>query len=255
MVALRRLLYLAAWTVAALLLTLPLAAQEPPLGGRAGATRAELESTLAAARAGDNRISQDQMEAIESRLTKGDFSVGDQVGLAVSGEPTLTGNFPITGLPEDPTLKLPDIPDIPLRGVLRSELQEYLSDQLGRYLRNPDIQTQSLMRVAVFGEVGNPGFYHLDPHITVADAIMQAGGPTSNADTRKTVVRRSGETIYNKVEIATAITEGTTLDRLNLRGGDTIDIGGKSSFGKTLLSGIIYIGAVATAIFAIQRLL
>ena len=53
------------------------------------------------------------------------------------------------------------MPDISLQGVLRSELQDYLTTQLGKYIKRPEVQTTSLVRVAVMGSVNKPGFYQL----------------------------------------------------------------------------------------------
>ena len=82
------------------------------------------------------------------------------------------------------------MPDISLQGVLRSELQDYLTTQLARYIKHPDVQTTSLVRVAVMGSVTKPGFYQLPADLALADAIMIAGGPTTTADVDRTQVKR-----------------------------------------------------------------
>ncbi len=219
--------------------------------GRAGATRAELETLVSAANAGTIKVDRRELEEVQRRLTQGDFSVGDQIALTVAGEPTLTATFQVE---PGPSLVLPDIPTISLYGALRSELETFLTTELSRYLRNPDVKAMSLIRIAMFGGIGNPGFYHLSPNLTLSDAIMSAGGPATNADMGKIEVKRGEEKILDRKATTKAITTGETLDRLNLHGGDTIDIGTKKGLGSHFLTGIIYLGAVATAILAIQRL-
>lgn len=216
-----------------------------------GASRLELQTTIDLAAAGSVKLKNSEYQEIQRRLTQGDFSTGDQISLTVSGEPTLTGTFPVE---PGPSLILPDLPAISLHGVLRSELQQHLTIELSRYLRNPDVRATSLMRIAMFGSVGNPGFYHLSPNMTLSDAIMSAGGPTTSADMGKVEIKRGNDKILDKKATTVAITQGVTLDRLNLQGGDAINIGKQTSMGRHVLNGIIYFGAVATAILAIQRL-
>ena len=63
--------------------------------GRAGATRAELETLVSAANAGTIKVDRRELEEVQRRLTQGDFSVGDQIALTVAGEPTLTATFQV----------------------------------------------------------------------------------------------------------------------------------------------------------------
>ena len=223
----------------------------PAQSGRSAATRAELETLVNAENAGTIKVDRKELAEIQRRLTQGDFAVGDQVALTVAGEPTLTATFSIE---PGPSITLPDIPTISLYGVLRSELETFLTTELSRYLRNPDVKATSLIRVAMFGGIGNPGFYHLSPNLTLSDAIMSAGGPRTDADMGKIEIKRGDEKILDKKAVSAALTAGETLDRLNLHGGDAIDVGTKKTLGSHFLSGIIYLGAVATAIIAIQRL-
>ena len=225
-----------------------------PIAGQSnqsGASRLELQTMVDMAEAGSVRMHRTEYDEIQRRLTQGDFSVGDQISLAVAGELTLTGSFPVD---PGPSLSLPDIPAISLHGVLRSEIETHLTTELSRYLRNPDVEAASLMRIAMFGNVGNPGFYHLSPNLTLSDAIMSAGGPTATADMGRIEIKRGDEKIVDKKAVSVAITQGMTLDRLNLQGGDAIQVGQKKTLGNHVLNSIIYLGAAATAIIAIQRL-
>ena len=120
---------------------------------------------------------QKQMQAatIRARLRDGDFDVGDRILLAVRGDSTIGDTVTVRA---GRMIRLANMPDISLQGVLRSELQDYLTTQLARYIKRPDVQTTSLVRVAVMGSVAKPGFYQLPADIALADAIMIAGGPT-----------------------------------------------------------------------------
>lgn len=234
--------------LAVLLGAAPVAGQ----GNLGGASRTELQTMVDMAAAGSIRLRQREYDEIQRRLTQGDFSIGDQISLTVAGEPTLTKSFQVE---PGPSLRLPDIPAISLYGVLRSEIETHLRTELSRYLRNPDVKATSLMRIAMFGAVGNPGFYYLSPNVSLSDAIMSAGGPAGTADMGKIVIRRGDQKIYEKQEVTMALTAGTTLDRMNLQGGDAVDIGTTSPLigkvGRVLLA----VGALAGSILAINRLL
>lgn len=201
--------------------------------------------------AGSIRLHKREYDEIQRRLTQGDFSVGDQISLTVTGEPTLTGSFTVE---PGPSLRLSEIPTISLYGVLRSELETHLTSELSRYLRNPDVGATSLMRIAMFGAIGNPGFYHLSPNMSLSDAIMSAGGPAGTADMGKIVIRRGDQELYDKKAVTQALTAGTTLDRMNLHGGDAVDIGSSGSLIGGIGRVLLVVGGLAAAILAITAL-
>jgi protein involved in polysaccharide export with SLBB domain len=175
--------------------------------------------------------------AAEERLTNGDFQVGDRIALAVQGEPTLTDTFTVR---EGQTLRVPNVPDIALHGVLRSELQGYLTKQLAEYLRNPVVRATPLVRVAVLGQVTRPGYYSAPADELVSDMLMRAGGPTTNADVNKTEVHRGGLVIVRATAVQKAMSQGQTIDQLDLRPGDQLVVGERPQGGHTLqLLGIV----------------
>jgi protein involved in polysaccharide export with SLBB domain len=97
---------------------------------------------------------------------------------------------------------------------------------LKKYIRDPQVHAQTMIRLSIFGAVGKPGFYQVPADQLAGDAIMTAaGGPAGNADPHKTTVRRGGVEIWSKEAFQQALVEGVTLDRLNLRAGDEIRVG------------------------------
>ena len=159
------------------------------------ATRAQLQAlavtteadAAGAADAATRQQKQMQAATIRARLRDGDFDVGDRVLLSIRGDSTISDTVTVRA---GRIIKLENMPDISLQGVLRSELQDYLTTQLTRYIKRPDVQTTSLVRVAVMGSVAKPGFYQLPADIALADAIMIAGGPTTTADVDRTQIKR-----------------------------------------------------------------
>jgi hypothetical protein len=205
----------------------PLPAQD---NKRPGATRAELQATLAElqqyiASSGYSGRLRDakrrEADLIRSRLEDGDLQVGDQIELGVIGEQAFTGLFPILA---GRVLSLPGLPEIPLKGVLRSEAKEYLTAQLAKYIRNPQVRVRTTVRLAVFGSVGKPGFLQAPADALASDVITLAGGPAQDADLNKAFVRRGDEVIWAKGVFREAMQKGLTVDELNLRAGDEMVI-------------------------------
>ncbi len=241
-----------------------LAAQEPNFFISSGRemTRSDLEASLRLleeAAAGDQygdalrARARSEAEVLRRRLTEGDFRVGDRIQVQVAGE-NWSASSPgaVQGLAQVPTpgsagvpsgrgsvgatftiqtgpaVKLPDIPVISLKGVLRSELQEHLTTEISRYIRQPEVQAESLIRVSVFGSVGNPGFFYPGAEQNVGDVIMLAGGPAADANYDRIMVRRGQELLWDGPNLQMAMAEGRTLDQLNFQAGDIIEVPQKS---------------------------
>ncbi len=124
----------------------------------------------------------------------------------------------------DRTVEVGEIGAISLAGLLRSELEPYLQEELSRYIREPEIHAESLIRVAIMGHVNRPGFMVLPASMLLEDAIMAAGGPGQSADLDEIWIERSGEEIWEGAALQEALVEGRTLDQLNLRAGDRIEV-------------------------------
>jgi len=226
---------------------------------RAQASRAELDSTLVsldaiinspgysgALRAAKRR----EAQLIRQRLTEGDIQVGDQIILSVTNEKDYTGTFLVgTGR----TLALPSIPAVELKGVLRSEVQAFITNELSRYIKSPEVRAQATVRLNIFGAVARPGFYQIPADLLAGDALMTAaGGPSGSADPGQITVKRGGLEIWSAAAFADALTRGLTIDQLSLRAGDEITVGQKPK--GTLTTGIAALGVVSSLAFLLNRL-
>ena len=188
-----------------------------PTGPVTAITRAELEARRAALPAGSP-----EARLIEARLRDGDFNVGDQILIRVLEDSALNDTFPVRA---GRMLQLPVVQEVPLTGVLRSELDAHLQERIGRILRNPTVEAEPLMRVAVLGGVRSPGYYNVPPDLLLSDLVMVAGGPVGEVRLDKSEIKRYGEQIVDKEGVQYALNSGQTLDRLNLSGGDEVAIG------------------------------
>ncbi len=238
-------------------------AQSPDHGAamRLLMTRAELEELIAAYNrsAGSNparpdlqALARQEIELIRSRLADGDFQTGDQIALRVQGEAQLTGNFAVVAGREGASLRLPLIGDIPLKGVLRSEVESHLRTQIGRFIRDPVVYAEATIRISVLQGVERPGFYPVAAEQLLTDVLMTAGGPSQRAKLDEIRIERGKEKIWTGAELQRAITEGRTLDQLSLRAGDRIIIPERSD--RPWIGVLQASAVVIPAVFALVRI-
>ncbi len=205
--------------------------------GQFFATRTQLQDMLAKYEEGSNTsaysdavrsIAGDEADLIRTRLERGDFEVGDIITLQVAGQPSLSTDFKVSpGL----ILVLPEIDEpVQLRGVLRSELQDRVAEHLSKYLRDPRVYVQSKVVINVSGDgISNAGYYTVPAESRLTDVLVQAGQPNQTAKMDKIKIKRGKETIWEGDELRQAIVQGRTLDQLNLRAGDEIDVPGQGT--------------------------
>lgn len=244
------------------LLLPPASAQEASSDGmpRTHASRTELEALaiaaeqLASSSHGNAKLREQkraEVDALRARLRDGDFRSGDRIVLSVRGDSTLTDTFTVN---PGRTLRLPNLPELPLQGVLRAELHEYLTRHIARFLRDPIIEARALIRLGLLGEVDRPGYYFVTTDGLVTDAIMAAGGPTREADVTKTSVRRGRTVLWQRNQLREAVIEGATLDQLGLRSGDEIMVGGRRTRWDSVLRTAGYVSGIALSIYGATRI-
>lgn len=252
--------------LAAALLAVPclVRAQQPEVWdpGRVQLTRADLQDLLrrldeAATSTTYSQPVRDRARAealqIRSRLTDGDFQVGDRISLVVEGEQALSDTFTVR---DGRLLRLPVVGDLSLVGVLRSELEDHLRIALGKFLRDPTVRARSLIRLSLLGEVARPGYYVVPTDMVLSDALMLAGGPTGNAKLTAMRVDRSGQPIWADQHLQDAIAKGRTIDQLNLQAGDQIFVPkrGGGLFSESTVRTVSLIIGIPVAIYSVVQL-
>jgi protein involved in polysaccharide export with SLBB domain len=239
-------------TIAALVALL--AAPRPAAGQAAdgssalglGATRQALEARAARLeQAPQSADAAREAATIRTRLTRGDFRVGDRILLVVEGEPAFSDTFTV-GLGGQFTLPL--IGHVPLEGVLRSELQDYLTHRLAQNLRDPEVRTRAFVRLSVQGAVTHPGYYGVPADALLSDALMAAGGTMQEANLPRLRIERDGKPIWEGKALQQAIAEGRTLDGAGLVAGDQVIVPrrGGTTAGEALRFGGALLGIPIT---------
>jgi polysaccharide export outer membrane protein len=147
-----------------------------------------------------------------------DYLLGpaDKVRVTVYGEPSLSGEFFVTG---SGLMSLPLIGEIKAGGMTVGQFQQAVQRALSDgYLKDPRVSAEVLTfrPFYILGEVEKPGTYPYTSGLTVLNAVATAGGFTYRADKKNVWIKHNGETKENKSELTPSIVVAP---------GDTIRIG------------------------------
>ncbi len=180
------------------------------------------------------------------------FQAGDRIFLKVEGDSALSDTFTVvTG----PAVRLPEIGEISLAGIPRSDLESHMTRELGRYLKDPVVEAHALIRVSVLGELTRPGYYAVPVDLVLADALMVAGGATKDARVDQLRIFRGDAPLWSGSQLQAQIARGATLDQLGMKAGDRIQVPSKPDpESKWRITGLIVTSfAAAVGILALTR--
>ena len=161
---------------------------------------------------------------------------GDLISLEVWREEDLTGEFLVD---QHFLVTLPLIGELDVRGETELSLRDRVRGLMQAELLNPSIQVLVLKRVRVLGAVIEPGIFHVDATMSVADALAFAGGRTPNARQGVVSLRRGGELL--EVDVF----EDARLSDLAVQTGDELLVPDKAWLDRHL--GPVFAGLTATA--------
>ena len=192
------------------------------------ATRQELELALARLQQSGSRDDA-AASAIRTRLANGDLRAGDRFLLTLATDSVSQREIIVR---DSVVVDLPPLASLPVRGLLRSEVQPALLRHMRRYYRDPEVRVQYLIRVGVTGAVGKPGFFAFPPEASLNDVLQMAGGPAGNAKLKDITAWRYDQRLLDKNRFANEVRSGRTIVEIGLRSGDEVRVPekGKSWF-------------------------
>ena len=162
-------------------------------------------------------ISTGERYSVDSELAETYLlGAGDQVRVTVFNEPTLSGDFFVSG---DGVLSLPLVGNVPAGNKTTKDVSAaYARPLADGYLRDPRVTAEVITYRPFFilGEVTRAGQYPYVTGMTVLNAVATANGFTPRAKKSKVYIRRRGE----EAELEYVLTPN-----LRVMPGDTIRVG------------------------------
>jgi len=233
-------------------------AQEVTAVGAQHATRRELAALIVElegrlvsnARGADRARAMAEIAAIKRRLEEGDFRVGNQFVVTITTDQARSDTVSVR---DSLLVAIGNLPDASLKGVLRSEIRDRLSDHVGKYLRNALVRVSVLTRITIRGAVLRPGSYLATPDRPLGDVVMLAAGPAPNAKLDELEVSRSGRTVLSAKSSKKPLKEGRTLAQLDVQSGDDIVVPQKRRINWQQILQVV--GIAATLLFALIQFL
>jgi polysaccharide export outer membrane protein len=182
---------------------------------------------------------QNDVREIAEEFAEADYGYtigrGDVLQITVWDHPELTipaGSFrdaETSGqqVGDDGYLYYPYVGMVKAEGMNIAALRDMLTDQLSRYIQNPQLDVRVVAfrskRVNVVGEVNNPGMLTLnDIPMTVADAISLSGGLTEDA--HKGGVNISRDNRVFEIDLKALYDYADSSQNLMLKHGDIVNV-------------------------------
>lgn len=160
-------------------------------------------------------------QAGRDRLERGDFRVGDRIQLRVEGSVAFDSTVAVVA---GPRILVPSLGEVDLGGVLRSELPLRAQGVFRRGVLDAVVVARPLVRLAVFGTVGAPGYHFVSYESRLDELLSIAGGPTVDSRPDRFTVMRGDTVLMQARDVGSAIAEARTVGDLQLRDGDYLRV-------------------------------
>jgi len=89
--------------------------------------------------------------------------------------------------------------------------------------------------------VRSPGSQFARSDMLVSEVLAHAGGQDQQADAKNIVIKRGPQILWQPADVTTALTDGLTVDQMQMNSGDEIVVGAKRNHGRWtfILSSIV----------------
>jgi protein involved in polysaccharide export with SLBB domain len=149
---------------------------------------------------------------------------GDEINLQMSG--AVNDQMRLT-IDRTGALSIPSVGSIHVAGLPYSQLNSFLTGQLGKIYRNFTVNAQlgalRTIQVFVVGQARRPGTYSISSLSTLTNAIFASGGPLPQGSVRDIQVKRDGVTI-DHFDLYDLLLHGDKTKDIPLTTGDVIFI-------------------------------
>ena len=169
---------------------------------------------------------------------------GDIIRLKIWREPDMSGDVPVD---EAGVATLPRLGPLPVADLPADSLKRMLLRSYAKYLRDPAVDITVLRRITVVGAVKTPNVYHVEPTMTVADALALAGGASADGKVDQVELRRRNQGSILK------LTRGTRLGDTPIRSGDELYVPQRSWMSRNAGLVIAGVGTFLSILYFIRR--
>jgi polysaccharide biosynthesis/export protein len=179
------------------------------------------------------------------------LSPGDSVRVVVWRKPEMSGDFIVA---PDGSITHPLYRTVRVGGIPFATAEANLRAFLARFEQDPQFVLEPLVRVAVSGEVGRPQVFAVRPETSIAEAVAQAGGPTSTGKRDQVrVLRRDPSGRQREFYVNLLDPEGNSSN-LRVHSGDQIVIDRRKSFFRDIfLPALSVVGSAASIYIVVDR--
>ncbi len=169
---------------------------------------------------------------------------GDVIRLRVWREPDFSGDFSVD---ESGVVVLPRLGALNVGREVPESLKATLTSEYRTFLTHSSIEVVFLKRVQITGAVQKPGLYHVDPLMTIGDALAMAGGVLSTGREDKVEIIREGDKLPGRLSGRMLISQSP------VRSGDQLYVPQRSWLSRNLAIVVAGISAAATVAYVVNR--
>jgi protein involved in polysaccharide export with SLBB domain len=169
---------------------------------------------------------------------------GDLIRLRVWREPDMSGDFLVN---EAGIAVLPEIGPMEVTRGPADKVEASIIRELSTYLNHPSIDLALLRRVQVAGAVEKPGLYHIDPTMTIGDAIALAGGVSGSGRTDKVEILRAGQ------KLPGSVSGRSYISQTPVRSGDQLYVPERSWISRNPGVILAFLSTITVLIYTVRR--
>lgn len=183
------------------------------------------------------RVLRADIETQRQRLSLGDFAPGDRILVRYATEQIRQDTVMVS---PGSMVGLSGMPPISVRGVLWSEVENHLRDEIRPFLVNAQVSAVPLISIGVLGSVTRPGFFLVPITSPISEALMAAGGPTTESDPDGVFLKHSGRDRWDRATMLAATQNQLSLATLGARNGDVLVVNKSAPpFDRTFMLGVV----------------
>jgi polysaccharide biosynthesis/export protein len=174
---------------------------------------------------------------------------GDEISVRVKGQPA----YSLEKTKVSPTGAIYHelVGEVSVAGLTTTQLTERLANDLGEYLKNPQVSVQLVeaasAKISVFGEVHRPGIVVMSRPMRLLDAISEAGGFSDTGKKSSVDVLRQqpdGTRVPMRVDVKKYLEgKGSPESNITLQAGDLVVVHGNTRKTLGTISSIAGLGS------------